>query len=187
MRADAAAQPMTVDEFLAWADGRDGRYELESGQVVAMAPANLGHARTKAATFLGLSGGIAKSGLDCACYVDGPAVRVDVRTSYVPDIVVQCGPQPPDAASELDRPMIVVEVLSPSTAYRDLGVKLAGYFEVTSIAHYLIVDVERRRVIHHARGPDGTILTALPTGGDLRLDPPGLTLPLAALFPEEAS
>ena len=38
---------MTVDEFLAWAEGRDGRWELQDGELVAMAPQRLAHLDTK--------------------------------------------------------------------------------------------------------------------------------------------
>ncbi len=41
--ADAAPGPMTVDAFLAWAEDQPGRYELENGRIVAMAPERLGH------------------------------------------------------------------------------------------------------------------------------------------------
>lgn len=40
---------LTVDEFLAWADGRPGRYELHAGRFFAMSPERAGHAETKSA------------------------------------------------------------------------------------------------------------------------------------------
>ena len=52
--------------------------------------------------------------------------------------------------------MIVVEVLSPSTEKFDMVGKLADYFTIPSIRHYLIVDLRRRLVLHHKRG-DGRI------------------------------
>jgi Uma2 family endonuclease len=38
---------MTVDEFLSWADTQPGRYELDDGEIVGMAPERIRHARTK--------------------------------------------------------------------------------------------------------------------------------------------
>ena len=66
-------------------------------------------------------------------------------------------PLPPDAIKLRD-PMIVVEVLSPSTSARDVGAKLEDYFRLPSVQHYLIVRTENRTIIHHARGEDGIIL-----------------------------
>ena len=55
---------------------------------------------------------------------------------------------------EIPNPVVVVEVLSPSTAADDQGVKLDGYFSLPSVQHYLIVDPDRRVMIHHKRRPD---------------------------------
>ena len=48
-------------------------------------------------------------------------------------------------------PVVVVEVLSPSTQENDTGAKLADYFQVASIRHNLIVHPTKRTVIHHRR------------------------------------
>ena len=77
----------------------------------------------------------------------------------------------------------MVEVLSEGTAARDHGVKLAGYFSLPSVAHYLILDPERRTLIHHKRGQGEVIETQTLQTGLLRLDPPGLEVAVAELFP----
>src|SRR3984885_5689229 len=77
---------------------------------------------------------------------------------------------PPDAI-EIDNPVVVVEVLSPSTAAIDHGRKLSGYFSVPSVQHYLILDPDRRVVIHHKRGVGDAIETRVLTDGVARLDP----------------
>ena len=56
---------MTVDEFLAWAEGQEGRHELFNGQVYAMAPERSAHARVKYAVQTALLEGIRKAGLPC--------------------------------------------------------------------------------------------------------------------------
>lgn len=78
---------------------------------------------------------------------------------------------------------MVVEVLSPSNAMKDLRDKLVGYFQVPSILHYLIVDPDNRLVIHHARGGDDVIATRIVSDGSLRLDPPGIEIGAVELFP----
>jgi len=79
-------------------------------------------------------------------------------------------------------PIIVVEVLSPSTAAVDHGRKLSGYFSLTSVQHYLILDPERRVVIHHKRGQGEAIETRVLTSGAARLDRPGFEVAVEAFF-----
>ena len=79
--------------------------------------------------------------------------------------------------------MVVVEVLSPSNAMKDLRDKLVGYFQVSSIVHYLIVDPDDRLVIHHARGNGDAIATRIMRAGSLSLDPPGIELAMADFLP----
>jgi Uma2 family endonuclease len=72
--------------------------------------------------------------------------------------------------------------LSPSNALLDLRDKLQGYFRVPSIHHYLIVDPDKRLVIHQARARDEAVSTRIIKDGDIRLDPPGLTVPVDDFF-----
>lgn len=78
--------------------------------------------------------------------------------------------------------MIVVEVLSPGPAVRDHGAKLEGYFSLSSAIHYLILDADSRKTIHHKRGQGDVIETRIVSDGVSRLDPPGLEIPVADMF-----
>jgi Uma2 family endonuclease len=75
-------------------------------------------------------------------------------------------------------PVIVVEVISPSSEKIDTSVKLPDYFRVPSVMHYLIADPERPLIIHHARRSNDRLLTAIARHGPIALDPPGLELAL---------
>ena len=86
---------------------------------------------------------------------------------------------------EIPNPVIVVEVLSPSTAADDHGPKLDGYFALPSVAHYLILDADRRVMIWHKRGQAGAIETRVVRDGVIRLDPPGLEAEAAEFFATE--
>src|SRR5437763_16246595 len=173
---------MTVDEFLAWADRQPGRYELANGIVHAMSPEGAGHAKVKFAVQAALAAGIRARGLPCHMLPDGMTVRIDDMTAYEPDALVYCGPKLAPSALEVPNPMIVVEVLSPSARHIDLSAKLADYFRLPSVAHYLIVDPEKPRIIHHARAAGDAILTRIVNEGSIRLDPPGLDLATADIY-----
>lgn len=177
-------QKMTVDEFLAWADGREGRWELAGGVPVAMSPERVAHVETRYAAAAAFDAAIKKASVPCRMLLDGVAVRVDRNSTYQPDVVVYCGQRLPASAMEAPNPLIVVEVLSPSTRAIDMGVKVRRYFQIPSIHHYLILDADHRSVIHYARGQGDVIQMRIASEGALKFDPPGLTVDVGQLFPE---
>lgn len=173
---------MTVDEFLAWAQGQPGRYELYAGTVYEMSAERAGHAKVKYAVQTELKRAISVAGVPCHMLPDGMTVRVDKSTAHEPDALVYCGQEVPPSVLEIANPVIVVEVLSPTTRHIDASAKLSGYFQVPSVLHYIIIDPEGRPTLHHRRQADGTILTRIIANGMLTLDPPGIEIDVARFF-----
>ena len=97
---------MTVDQYLAWAQGQPGRYELLDGVVFAMSPEGAGHAERKAAVHAALLSGIRARGVPCYALPDGMTVRIDESTAYEPDALVYCGTKLPPSAIEVANPVI---------------------------------------------------------------------------------
>jgi Uma2 family endonuclease len=173
----------SADEFIAWAlEQPTGRFELENGTVVAMSPERVDHGRVKARVWRALDAANAAHGLACEVLPDGATVRIDDRTVYEPDALVRCGPPLPDDAIEVNDPVIVVEVVSPSSRGIDKGAKLASYFSLPSVRHYLIVGTDKRVVIHHHLIEAGRIESRFLQEGPLTLDPPGLTIEVQDIF-----
>ncbi len=110
---------------------------------------------------------------------------VDDETVFEPDALVNCGERVPRDSIIAPSPIIVVEVISPSSERRDLGAKFLDYFRVPSIMHYLVVHLERRFILHHRRGEGNTIITSVVQDGKLSLNPPGLEIAVADVFGEE--
>lgn len=116
---------LTADEFIGWAlEQPEGRFELDNGTVVAMAPERVNYGRAKSQAWLALRSAIAGQKLACEALPDGATVRVDDRTVYAPDALVRCGPPLPGDAIIATDPVIVLEVVSPSSRGVDRGVKL---------------------------------------------------------------
>ena len=183
---DAAQKPrMTADEFIAWsmAQPKGQRYELSNGEVFGMAPERWYHTRVKGRIFRRFEEAVDLAGLRCEVASDGMAVRIDADTVYEPDAAIRCGEPLSTETVVYDDPMVVVEVLSPSSRAVDGGIKLSDYFRLTSVCHYLIIRTDRRLIVHHERGADGIIQTQIVASGQLRLAPPGITLDVASLFP----
>jgi Uma2 family endonuclease len=174
---------LTLAEFYAWADQQpEGRYELQDGRVVAMAPERAAHVQAKTQAWLALRNAIRAAGLPCVAYGNGLAVEAADGRSYQPDALVNCGERLPGSALVAPNPVIVVEVGSPSTSRVDSTSKFADYMRPPVLRHYVILDAVKRIVIHHRRQDDGTILSRILGAGPLALDPPGLTIQVEALF-----
>ena len=181
----ALKQPsMTADEFIAWSIDRPdgGRYELMDGEVFEMASERYRHALVKGAVYFQFRQTVAAAGLQCDVFSDGMAVRINDGTVYEPDAAVRIGPRLDMDATHYDDPVIVVEVLSPSTRSLDAGLKLAEYFSLSSLRHYVLVRTNPPMVVHHFRLDDGTIQTRPMTAGRLELTPPGISLDVGLMF-----
>lgn len=179
----ALRRAITVDEYLAWSDSQSERQrtELINGQIVTMPAERLLHTRVKLNAFMALRQAIAEARIPCEALPDGPGVRIDDHTVYEPDALVFCGGAPPPTSMLIPNPVILVEVLSPTTSHHDTSAKLIGYFKLPSVAHYLVIDPDARTVTHHYRDGVPNILSS----GALRLDPPGLAVTVEDLLGAE--
>jgi Uma2 family endonuclease len=175
--------PMTVPQFLAWAEAQPrGRYELVDGEVVAMAPERVRHNLVKAAVYRALDDAVKAANLPCTVFADGVTVVINDYTAREPDASVQCGVEADLDSMVIEAPLIVVEVSSPSSERKESRVRFIDYFSVASIHHYLIVFPERGVVVHHQRNQGGEIAARITRDGEIALNPPGMTVSVAALL-----
>ena len=173
----------TREEYRSWCDQQtSGRFERIDGRIVRMAAERGAHLRVKLAAVLALRRAVAVAGVPCQALPDGAAVETG-DSDYEPDALVNCGNRMPDDEVAAPNPVVVVEVISPGTKSVDTGRKLEGYFQVPSIAHYLIVDPIRRFVIHHRRADD-EIATRILKDGPVAMHPPGITITVEELWEE---
>jgi Uma2 family endonuclease len=93
-----------------------------------------------------------------------------------------CGEELPGDSLIVSNPVIIVEVLSPTTMHTDTSAKLIGYFKLPSVQHYLIIDPDTGSVAHHTRSANGSVSASHMTSGAFQLDPPGLTVELSEFF-----
>jgi Uma2 family endonuclease len=160
-------------------EGRDGRWELRDGQPVRMPQERAAHALTKLSAHIALINGVQRAGLRWRVFPDSMTVRIAARTAFELDGL----PAPIDLNTmEIPNPVVVVEVLSPSTAADDHRLKVDGWLSLASVEHYLILDPDRRVLIHHKRGQAGAIETRILRDGLIRFDPPGFEAEVAAFF-----
>ena len=139
------------------------------------------HVRIKNRLWAALDRAVRDAGLDCEALGDGITIEVDAETDYEPDAVVNCGPRLGSDDVAASNPVVVVVVLSPSTQSIDTSDKLADYFRVPSIQHYLIVRARRPEIIHHWRSGND-IVSRVVNLGTIRLDPPGISIAVADVY-----
>lgn len=177
-------QRLTVEEFIVWAMAQPrGRYELEDGRIIEMSPERVGHIKAKLRVIKALEASILKSPHDLFALTDGATVRINPFTAYEPDALVYRGPELPDSAIEVPNPVLVVEVLSPSTSRRDTVEKAENYFKVASVEAYLVVDPGTRSVQVHQREGANVLSDAL-KDGPIELVTLGLRLMTRDLLPK---
>ena len=122
----------------------------------------------------------------CEAFVADMRVKSEEAKAYTyPDVVISRENVKFEDEQEdtLTTPLAIFEVLSPSTRGRNRGDKFAYYRTIPSLRHYVLVDTQGREVDHYARQGDETWLFTTLRGQELlRLDPPGVELPLDEIY-----
>jgi Uma2 family endonuclease len=173
---------MSREDYRAWAASQpSGRFERMSGVVVAVAPERAAHNTRKMAAWLALHRAVQGAGLPCFVYGDGMTVEVD-DSDYEPDVVMHCGAKLPGEAVAVPDPLLIIDVLSPSTNGIDRAWKLKEYFRLPSLRHYLIVWPDRQQIAHHQRTDSGGVDTRTITNGVITLQPPGISIALEDIY-----
>jgi Uma2 family endonuclease len=117
-------QNLTFDAFLDAFGESQQRYEMYDGDVIAMAGGSRNHSLVTVAAITALRAPVKPRG----CQTHGPDlfVRPDDNgtTAMSPDAFVRCGPPQPKDQRFISDPVVIVEVLSPSTMEFDRGLKL---------------------------------------------------------------
>jgi Uma2 family endonuclease len=135
------------------------------------------HARL-AANLLGLLWSRLR-GKPCQPYPSDLAVRIDLRNEFYPDVVVDYG----QARDEAAEPVLVIEVLSPSTEADDRGRKWAAYRRLPTLRHYMLVAQDAPLVeLYSRRGETWTLNVIERLEGEVPLTSLELTLPMAEIY-----
>ena len=182
------AQPnrlLTPEEYLAFERESEVKHEYVAGEVFAMAGAGEAHNLIVANVLAWLRPQL--RGRNCRIYPSDMRVKVASLGIYMyPDIVVVCGsPQFEDGRRDtLLNPTLLIEILSPSTASHDRGLKFRRYQLIPTFAEYLLIAQDRPAIEHHTRRAAGTWETTLISdpAATLTLPTIGCTLPLSAIY-----
>jgi Uma2 family endonuclease len=176
---EAALKRITVDEFLSWDGDPNQRYELISGEIVAMSPPSNRHALIAANVI-----GEIRQRIAPPCKVLSEAgVHLSWRDDayYQPDIAVTCSSLNDDRWGVPD-PVVIVDVVSPSTKAHDRSVKLVDYRHIASVREIVLVSNTEKRVEHWRRVGNGWSVLDLEATDHISLDVIGFDIPVEALY-----
>lgn len=138
-------RPMRVAEFIAFAAPKpdEERWELIAGEPMLMAPP----AERHQAIVLNLARALASIAEPKGCRaLPGLGILNDAADTYapIPDVVVRCGPLLPDGYAR--DPVLVAEILSPSTMKNDRVLKAGFYLNLPTLRFLLLVDQREPRI-----------------------------------------
>lgn len=162
----------------------DAKYELEDGAIYGMTGGSPAHARVAANVLAYLRAQLRGSG--CRPYGSDMPLKTLAHTVRFPDVTVYCG----DPAGEegrrpefLSQPVVVIEILSPSTRSFDRGRKLEEYQSLPSVTVVALIDPDAETVTAYRRDERGVwddMLTQ--RTGDITIPALGITVPRHEIF-----
>lgn len=167
-----------TEDFLAWVWRQERKFEQINGRLVMMAGGSRNHSAIAVNAATALSVGL--RGKTCRVYNSDFLVVAADQNRYFPDVSVACD----ERRDFTDRPVMIVEVLSPGTQREDMGEKLANYLRMPSMLYVLYLWQDQPRARLWRPSEDGGASPSNHFGLDTVLELPALelTLPFAELY-----
>jgi Uma2 family endonuclease len=175
----ALRKPMTLAEFLDWEEGQPLRYEFDGVGPVAMTGGTYGHSTIQRNLAFALTGRLRGK----PCQFQGSDLKIQVGDGHIryPDGMVVCSPVD-RTATVVHEPVVVFEVLSPSTAAKDRIVKAREYQATPSIRRYVMLEQDSVGATVYARSGETWTHEILVADSILALPEIGVSLPLVELY-----
>jgi Uma2 family endonuclease len=187
MNALAHEHPtVTREEYFRYRERHEGKYELHDGRIVAMAGGTRSHSRLGGMAYRLIYNRVEDNG--CEAFDSDQSVGIETsKNYYFPDASMVCESAVFDDKDNLLNPLLIVEVLSPSTALYDRNTKFDRYKEISSLQYYLLIWQDTPRLELFVRSENlettdwnSTVIEGL--DGELMLPMFSEPLPLADLY-----
>jgi Uma2 family endonuclease len=147
----------SLDEYFALEQASETRYEYWDGEIVCMSGGSWEHSLISGNVFFRLRLNM-RSGR-CRAFTSDLPVKTPTLPPYrYPDVTVGCGELAYERIRGVDallNPVLIAEVLSPSSAARDHEDKFVAYQAIATFREYLLIARDAPRVTHYRRQPDG--------------------------------
>jgi Uma2 family endonuclease len=182
MALPAEVPTLDPDEYLRWEAAQMEKHEYVAGEVFAMGGASRRHVTISGNLFAALDEAL--TGTPCRAYMADMKIEIAVKRSYFyPDVFVTCNPDDHRAEQTMSHPVLVAEVLSPSTAAYDRGEKFIAYRSLPTLQEYLLIDPDQQQLELFRKGADGLwVLHDFAPGQTLHLASVDVAIPWERLF-----
>jgi Uma2 family endonuclease len=170
------------ESYVRWESEQAEKHEYLAGEIFAMLGARREHAVVTLAIGSRLRAHL--RGSRCQPFVSDMNLFVAAADAYFyPDVMVSCDERDRRAEYAIEHPVLVVEVLSDTTAAYDRGAKFAAYRKLEGLREYLLVDIDARRLELYRREADHWLLLETDAGrAPLRLQSVDLSLSIDEAF-----
>ena len=177
----ALRKAWTVEQFLDWADGQEERFEFDGERPVAMTGGNQNHNRITLNIAMALHP-ILRGG---PFRVHGPdmGIRTTGKRVRYPDVLIN-GTSFPGTDRLAPDPVVVFEVVSPSSGGTDRIPKVLEYWAVPSIQYYVILesDLAGLQILRRKDGAEGWVIAVLGAEDTLVIEALGIATPVSAFY-----
>lgn len=173
---------ITPEEYLAQEELAETRSEYVSGEIIPMTGASLrhnaiiGNLHFSIRTTLGAD--------DFRTFLTDLKTKTNRESYRYPDVIVMRPPAEFDKGRThvITNPLVIFEVLSPSTEADDRGEKFADYRTIDSLQAYVLVAQHQRSVECFTRQPDGSWLLTVVTEGEIEIPPLNCSIKLDDVY-----
>lgn len=185
-RKDLPYHYYSLREYFALEEASDARFEYWDGDIVCMSGGSITHYLISSNVHGALASAL--RGGQCRAFTGDAAILTPTFPPYrYPDASVVCGKLQTQHVNVLDaivNPVVIIEVLSPSTRALDEGQKFEAYKAIDTFREYLLVEQGEPRVTRYARQPDGSRSREDVAALDsiLRLESVGCSIPLRDIY-----
>ena len=173
---------LTEEEYLRIERAAEFKSEFHGGEMFAMSGGSTNHSGVGAMAVVLLYRQKPKG---CRVYQSDLRVKVPTLKTYLyPDCSMVCGEPKLDGDDNLLNPILIVEVLSPSSEGYDRGKKFEFYRAIESLREYLIIHQDSRHVEYHSKQDDGSWVLREYKGAESSFTVArfGITVPLGELY-----
>jgi len=142
MKAYKLSKPFSFEEYLQLEKETGEKHEFHNGEVFAMAGGTINHGRLCRNATNSIWGAIKKNVSDCEVFNSENKILIEEKNKYLyPDTSVVCGEIEVDKGKNaITNPILIVEVLSKSTANYDRGKKFYFYRHLESLKEYVLIE-----------------------------------------------
>jgi Uma2 family endonuclease len=171
---------VTFEEYIAFEETATVRHELIDGTLFAMVGGSDAHELITGRLFLRIAGHLADR---CQVFQSGMRLKVEHAhdsDGYYPDILVSCDPADRERMFRRS-PILLIEVLSPSTERPDRGEKKLNYLQIPSLQEYLLVAQDKPNVEIMRRRTSWAVEELYPDD-TLNMESVGLSLSLSDIY-----